>query len=660
VRRALRSAALLLAAAALWSQGAAAAACVSVPGATELTIEQLGTVIFQELTTDRAQGLVTFGGGVCLELGGVEVRVEAETMVVRTPAGATQVEAVGAVIYAEGWRLGAARFEFDSVTVRLTDVTLEGSGVVGLARSMELDLASGGMVAHTLEVLTPSVRLRAETGTFVDGDLLVVADVVASTCDCPPATAPMRVEGRRARLALRAGVLEVDEGVLVLEPLRLHLPAVLRLTEDSLASLEVPLSLGVVSEGARGWVLGLVERNDGGARVGGDVAFGRAADPRWSVALEAEEGASSVRVEARDGALTIASTHRVPLSSGLALVLAQRSEGGVVARRLQDASATLAWGASGRAPGSGAAVDARASLEFAASAQHLGGVDVAHARARGVASLGVSAPASPAGQASVRITAGATRYLGDEARQTWLAIEPHWRRTAGPLTVDVRHVWRTVDGASPFDARIDAVARASLTTVRLTLRAGDAWRTSSALDVRYDWRPAAAAPTGRVGLERLRLSTSLVSAHAGRLGLAWEAAATLEAAGVLDPAPRRDAFVRASLGVTTPERRVEASVAAEYGLGAVDAGMRSLTVAGAAPFTVADGAVFVQPYLALDVWPAISGAGAVRLVGHGLFVLWETCCGLLDVGYRSLADGSVTTRLGFAIDLREPTLAGLR
>ena len=645
---------------AVWSQ-TAFAACVDVPGGTELTIEQLGRVIFTQLTTDRAGDQVTFGGGVCLELGGLEVRVSADTMVVRAPGTLATVEAQGAVVDVGGWLLRARRLDLDPAAARLEDVTLEGSGIVGHARFMELDLVHGGMTASSLDVLTPTLRLVAASGTFSDGDLLVVEDVVASTCDCPPETAGIRIEGRRARLALAEAVLVIEGGILVVERLRLALPAVLQVTEASLGAIRVPVSLSVVAEGERGWVVGLLERRDGPAAVTTDVAFGPNADPRWSAGLSVAEEGSSIVVQARDGALAIAAAHRVELAPGWELVLAQRNEGGAVRRRLQDSSLTVGWERAWLpVPGRAWRFDARGTLAAGLSAQHRGGVDAVHGRGALAGSVSAASPVTPAGQLAVRFESGVTGYTGTPARQAWFGVAPRWRWSSGPLSVDLQHTWRGVDGASPFDARIDLVAPASLTILRASLAGGGAWRATAALDVRHDWRSAPERPSGRVGLERLRVSAGLTTPPLGDLGLVWTAAALLEAAGALDPRADRDAFVRGSIGVISTARAIEVTLSSEVGIGPLRPGVRSLTIAGAAPLTLAGGDVVLQPYLALDVWPWFDGTGAGRIVGHGLALDWDTCCGALAVAYRSLPDGSVTTRLGFAIDTRVPDLEDLR
>lgn len=645
---------------AVWSP-IAVAACLDVPGGTELTIEELGRVIFTQLTTDRAGDQVTFGGGVCLELGGLEVRVSADTMVVRSPGASATVEAQGAVVDVGGWLLRARRLDLDPAAARLVDVTLEGSGIVGHARSMELDLVHGGMTASALEVLTPTVRLVAAVGTFSAGDILVVEDVVASTCDCPPETAGIRIESRRARLALAEATLLIEGGILVVEGLRIALPSALQVTEASLGAIRLPVSLGVVTEGERGWVVGLLERRDGPAAVIADVAFGPDADPRWSAGLSAAEEGSSISVQARDGALAIAAVHRIELAPGWALVLAQRNEGGAVERRLQDSSLTVGWERAWLpAPGRPWRFDARGALAAAVSAQHLRGADAVHGRGALSGSAGATSPTTPAGQLTVRVESGVTGYSGTQTRQAWFGAAPRWRWASGPLSVDLQHTWRAVDGSSPFDARIDRVAPASLTILRASLTGGDAWRATAALDVRHDWRSAPKRPSGRVGLERLRVSAGLTSPPLGDLGLVWTAAATLEAAGALDPHVDRDAFVRASIGVLSTARATEVTLASEVGIGPLRPGVRSLTIAGAAPLTFAGGDVVLQPYLALDVWPWLAGTGSGRLVGHGLALDWTTCCGALAVAYRALPDGSVTTRVGFAIDTRVPDLDDLR
>jgi hypothetical protein len=630
------------------------AACLPIPGGAELTVERLGRVLFRELATDRARALVTFGGGVCLELGGVEVEIAAETILVRNPTTAPRVEAAHAVVDALGWRLGAARLMLEERAAYLEGVTLEGHGVVGRALRLEVDFLRGTMQAEGLEVITPAMRVDARAAAFDAVDAVTFDEVVASTCDCPPATAPVRIEGRSARLALAADVLVVEEGALVLDGIRLPLPATLELSEATLADLRLPVFVSIEPEGARGFVVGLTER-DG---VVADFAFGADADPRWSAAIVGREGTDAVELRLRDGGIALDAMRTLPLAPELVATLRHRHEGGRVERRLQDVALGLVWTPRWRFED--VTIGARFGVLVAVTAQELPLGEVSSARAHGVAGLTATHGGAAEGETSLAVEVGRTAYAAGYEPLAWLSVHPRWRRMGGPVTFDLAHLWRGVAGTSPFDRRVDAVTAASLSDVRLTTTANHGRaRLAFGLHVRYDW--LSDAPRARhVGPERLRLDAALELPPLDPYGWSWRAAAVVEAAGALDPRPRRDAFVRASLEARQEGRGIDGGVAVEAGIGPLETGVRSLV--GSLGFPFRFGAAresSVTPFVALDVWPLLTGLGGPRLVGHGLALEWRTCCGVVDLAYRALPDGRTTTRFAFSVPMRQPALSDL-
>jgi hypothetical protein len=654
-----------LAVAALLSGWATAAEpCVSVPGTTELTVEQLGRVLFRELTTDRARDVVTFGGGVCLELGEVVVRVEAPVVTVRSLATDARVEAQRAVVVVAAWRLVAQRLVLAAGAARLEDVTLEGDGVVGYATRLDLDLEGGTMAGVDLQLRTPTVWLTADAGTFDASDRLRVVGVVASTCDCPPASAPLRIEGAAATVDIANGVIVLEAGELVAGEVRVDLPASWQVSEDSLASLTLPFAIAFDDAAERGVVLELRERrlagrSDGGegrvgadgafgdGRVGADVAFGADAEPRFRTWLVVSSEGADARFEVRDDALAIGFARRLPVGPHLELVLAGRHEGGDAEDRLQDASVSLRGVRPlmlppGRIPGLTIEVDVAATVGL--SAQTRDSTDVLRARTATVGALVVSASGAP----SLRLEVGATRYGTAGEGQAWFGASARWRILSGPVEADLHHAWRSVRGVSPFDERIDALDDVHRTDVGVALRGGRAGaRFLGTVDLGVDWQRR----VGGVALERLRLS-ALVAGASATPGVEWEISVVADAAGLLDPRADGDAWLRAGVRAVRAEGG-ELALSGEFGMGPAGAGVRSVVVAVATPFTSARGDVVLEPYLALDLWPRLSSSGAPRIVGHGLALRWTTCCGVLDVGYRLPPGGAFTTRISFAVPPRD-------
>ena len=82
---------------------------------------------------------------------------------------------------------------------------------------------------------------------------------------------------------------------------------------------------------------------------------------------------------------------------------------------------------------------------------------------------------------------------------------------------------------------------------------------------------------------------------------------------------------------------------------------RDLTVFAAVPFD-ASPAWSWRPYLAVDVLAFAGGAGP-WLRGHGLDVALRTCCGTVELGYRSDVVDGATTHFAVLLPVRplDPT-----
>ena len=630
--------------------------CAVVPGASEFTIEDVGRVVFEELRTDRAADAVQFGGGVCLEVAGERITIRAERLDVRALSTAPRVTGTAAEVRSGPWLLGAEVLEATGQRVRLERATLVGEGLVGLAERLELVVTDGVLQARRVSVATPSLRLELQAARF-DGTSLEGEDVVLSTCDCPPAEAGVRLQGRVVRYALVTGVVEVEHGTLLLETVRLPLPPLLVLSEALLADLRPPLTLS--RDERRGWLLELVERSAEGGRLRADLAVGDTRPPRARAYLSARDGPADVALVLTSGGADVRVGASFELARDVELRLWQRLAGGL-AERVQDAAVTLSLGpdralAAVPAGGFGARAEATAAL----SAQQFGNRTVATPRVGALARVDVASPDGRLGVLRLRAEAGATGYAVVPGGQQWLGLTPRWDARFGPARVTLSHAYRAVWGTSPFDDEVDAIAARHLSTLQLALRPdGGAWRAEA--EVRYDWRPDATRPAPHRGVERLRVDGRWrLDAPTGG-AVATTVTATVELAGWLDPRARRDAFARFGVDLAWPASRVEVGIGATLSLLPDAPGLRSLTLAGSAPLRPDGSSLELRPYLALDVWPALSGAGWPTVRGHGLVLLWESRYGTLDLAYRSEPDGSVTSSLAFRVEVREPRLEDLR
>lgn len=630
--------------------------CAVVPGASEFTIADVGRVVFEELRTDRAADAVLFGGGVCLEVAGERITVRAERLDVRDLGTAPRVTGAAAEVRSGPWLLGAEALEATGERVRLERATLVGEGLVGLAERLDLLVADGVLRAERVSVATPSLRLDLRAARF-DGVRLEGEDVVLSTCDCPPAQAGVRLEGRGVRYALASGVVELEHGTLLLETVPVPLPPLLTLSEALLADLRAPLTLS--RDERRGWLLELVERSAEGGRVRADVALEDIEPPRARVYLSARDGPADVALVLTSGGADVRVGAAFELGREVELRLSQRFAGGL-AERVQDAALRLSFGpdralAAVPAGGFGTYAEGTAAL----SAQQFGRRTVATPRVGGLVRFDAASPAAALGVLRLRAEAGATGYAVMPGGQQWLDLTSRWDARFGLARVAASHAYRAVWGTSPFDDEVDAVAARHLSALQLALRPdGGVWRAD--VEVRYDWRPDATRPAPHRGLERLRADARWRFDGLAGTAVATTLTTTVDAAGWLDPRAERDAFARFGVDVAWPDSRVEVGIGVTFSLLRDAPGLRSLSVAGSAPLRPGGSSVEVRPYLALDVWPTLRGAGWPIVRGHGLGVLWESRYGTLDLAYRSEPDGSVTSSLAFRIEAREPRLEDLR
>ncbi len=645
----------LLALLALPSAFAQLEGCAVVPGASEFAIEDLGRVVFEELRTDRAADSVRFGGGVCLEVAGERIVIRAESLELEGIDGRPRVTGEGAEVRSGAWLLGAQRLHASAEGLRLEVATLTGEGLVGLADWLELRVADGLLTGAGLVIATPSLRLDLGEGSF-DGRLLSGRGVVLSTCDCPPSQAGIRLEGEAASYALDEAELRLERGALLVDGLRLPLPAHLTLSEAALEQVRLPLSL--LRDERRGWLLVLPERVEQGVRLAADLAFTDLEPPRLRATIAAADEQASLALSLTSGGIELRTRAVRPLADGLILTLSQRLSAGQD-EPLQDAVIALSYGPDQSLTALPAGARAgRVETALALTAQRLDGVERASARALVALRLDVAGPQSELGLVRARLEGGASGYAALPAAQQWWGVTPRWDLRRPRLSVSLTHAYRGVSGRSPFDTEVDRVEPRQLTSVLLVARGlEDAWRLD--LDARYSWLPDRLRPGRRNGIQRLRLVARTAPEALGDAGVTLAWSGTIELAGWLDPRAERDAFVRLGVQARWPDAAPELGLGATLGLVPGAVGIRDLTLAVGGPLRWPEQGIELRPYLAYDVWPALRGSGWPILRAHGLALVWAGRYGTLDVAYRSESDGSVTSSLAFRVAVREPSLEDL-
>ncbi len=620
-------------------------ACLPVAGGGALTVEGVGRVVFEELATDRVRDAATFGGRVCLAVEGSDVVFRTERLVVAGLGGAVTLEAAGVRVEVPGWSLEAATLRGGPGWAELVDATIVGADAVGLAETMRLDFGSGVLVAVGLRLLTASLRLDAVTATL-DGDELVAEGARVASCDCPPEEAPVRIDAVRVRLDLAAEASAIVEGgTVVAGGVRWPLGDVLELDAASVADLTLPIAIGPDPDRDGAWRIALLAREvaDGARLSAAWTGAGAERPPRVGFGLEVRDRGVQLAWIGASDRLSVDLRADTALGAGWRVEASQRFEAGAIEAPFRDATLRLANAAStSGAWGRGSAeVGARAAL----TGQTLADREVAGPRLGVDARLGWSAPANVVAP-GLTLAFATTAYPGLDAQQTWATVRPELAVRAGDVRVDATHVARWVAGGSPFSARVDRVAAVQRSEV--AVRWSGALQPDVALEVsatlRYRWDADAARVGRRIGVEDLTVRAgATVPAGDATLGVRVD----LALAGRVDPRPGRDAF--ATVRATWNRDRTEVGVRTTVGLEPGGA-WRDLTVFAAVPFD-ASPAWSWRPYLAVDLLAFAGGAGP-WLRGHGLDAVWRTCCGSVELGYRSDTVDGATTHFALLLPVR--------
>jgi hypothetical protein len=620
-------------------------ACLPVAGGGALTVEGVGRVVFTELATDRVRDAATFDGRVCLAVAGSDVLFRTERLEVTDLGGALTLGADDVRVEVPGWTLEAAELRGGSGWAELVEVTIVGADAVGVAATMRIDFSSGVIVAVGLRLMTPSLRVDAAFATL-DGEVLVAERARLSTCDCPSEDAPLRIDADRVRLDVSAETSAlVEGGTVVAGGVRWPLGDTLTLDAESLADLALPIAIGPDPSRDGAWRVALLAQ---------EVAPGVRASASWSTRVGALPARGGFGLEADATGVALAWTGAsdrwsldlrggTALGDGWRVDARQRFEAGAIQEPVRDTSLRATYGASSTGHVGRASVEAGALA--ALTGQTLADREVAGPRLGVDARAAWSAPSGPF-VPGLEIAAAATAYPTSGAQQVWASVRPTLAVRAGALRVDAAHLARWVHGGSPFSARVDR----AIPEQRSDLAAAwsDALPGGLRLDVsgalRYTWDPDPLRAGRRLGVEDLtvRARATLPSGEAS-----WSLALELRLAGRIDPRPGRDAF--ASLRLAWVRERWEAGVRTTVGL-EPGGGWRDLTVFAAVPIDASE-AWSWRPYLAVDLLAVAGGTGS-WLRGHGLDLAWRTCCGTVELGYRSDAVDGATTHFAVLLPVR--------
>lgn len=677
-------AALALASLSLLS--AAWAQCERAPTTSEVTLPGFVAAYYASFRSDSANDLVDFYGGVCVTAVGGEWTVLADSVRVTGLSGALGLIAPNATFIYGAWRISAARLDADEDTLRLSQATVSGPSVAGRSSYVTLDLKTGVIDLSELELESAAFAIRGD-GAVLRGETLLVSGAVVTTC-IDVERPVYQLEGLSAEVDLASRSVELNGGRLALGELRIPLRETIVLSEETLATFELPVKVQFVSDRTQrrpGAGLGVrmvgipvqggVSLDIGATGIDAEHDLGAVLLLNARAELPGEEGTRPALVAATAGLeagrpyldfevsrqLSSSLTLGFEIFSGALPARDPRHEGALSLGYRRQLPLPDRRPASQRASAS-VELSALAAVTALASAVDPTNPWVAGARLGVRADAALSSGSTALGTFTLSLRLDASGYPQQQAHQLGARLVPGWRFTSGPLTASISHEAWFTDSGSPFGVSVDRLTPRQRTeaTVRV---AGELWRGSASTRRPSLLEPVTTVPAPTLsGFVQLRAVHELVPEAnqppgfrqlRSTFGLSyrvhpWELSSTaaVEVAGLVDPGSGRDSFAQFGVQATrpgwpvlnpgaaepnVPQAHLELGLNTVFGLTAANPGLRSLEARVAVP--LAFRTLEVRPYLAFDFAPTVVSGLLPEWSAHGLEVTFVTCCGSFTVGY---------------------------
>ncbi len=630
-------------------QLALAAACELEGEPIVLSIQDFGSAYFKDFTLDAGRNSAEFRNGVCLHAPDESWVVKAASIDITglQPGSPISVSASDATLLIPQWFMTAAELTSDGQEFVIRGGTFTGTGLSGTVEQVVFNLESGVIDGRGLVAEGPGYRLTGESALFQD-DLLTLQVASVTTCKCP-GKPPYLLTGSEASVSLLAdGAVTLLGGELQLGFLQLALGEEFVITNDTLSELSPPFMIGwdpaQEGEDPRGHGLTLTvppfNLNEETSLEFGVSGIDRNHPLSGHLLLDVATEFTDLLVGYTKGGGPVADfSVRERLNDHLLITVGSNNRHYSQQSFLHEGYLTLATTFPALQLEGGARVAYGASLTVAASSQIRSGESVVSPRLRSALHLDWRLPTLPPGDFSLRADYELSRY-SQGREQYGFRLRPGWRRNFGPLLLSLDHDWRLTNAGSPFSSTLDllspinrTVAAARVTDVNLASGAS----LNASLGVTWNWLRF--ADGSHRGFENLLLAAS-VDWQAGDWLL--RPAMRLQLAGLLDPRESSDrlAFIEGSFDADSGD--VELGVLARYHLGGKHQDLEILELSAAYPLDIEN--LRLIPFLALDFAPLLVADGGSLLSGHGLEVLWDSCCGLFNFGYRVHA-GEFTTTL---------------
>jgi hypothetical protein len=628
---------------------AANASCDAPEGTTQLTIEGLGRAYFKDFKVDAMRNFAELSGGVCLEDLAGEWTVNARHVAVTglQPGKPLNLQVDDAHLVMEGWNITSAFLTSDGNTFVVHDADFTSDGLTGTLEQGIVRLDASGVEAIGLRATGPGYRVEGATAQFHDG-ILTLGDALITTCTCDKAPFYQLV-GETATVHLVGEELHLTRGELQIGRLRIALAEEFEVSSRSLQEIKPPLLLEYTATDEAANVLGyglslIVPQLKLAEHVTAELGL-LGLDAQHPLGLYGllryrHDGVNALVGYTRGGPRADFSVRR-PLNGWLDATFAVNNRHEKAEDFLHEGLLELNTTFPALTLPAGQRLTFGAGFLAAVSSQRLSGSTVAAPRVRWRATGEYRLPETAYGQLTLKASAENTSY-GGERQQFAMRVQPEWQLVSGPFTVNAAYDWRFTQGVSPFSSKLDRLAPVSRASasVRWQQQLNPRLNVSATAAGVYNLLPISSSNPVLLGFENLSLDLRATAQTTGE----WTVRPRLflQFAGLLDPrnVPERKAYVEGS--VYTQRGELELGLLGRYQLpgGSAREGFEVLEASVGLPLQL--GTVKAVPFIGIDVAPLLGGQGGVNISSHGLQLEFDTCCAILQAGYR-LHDNVMTT-----------------
>ena len=452
--------------------------CEPYPGGGSLHLEGIGVAEFAQVTVEGGRERLTLSAGVCVAFEGPTPAVLRADQLRLWRSESWNVTATEVAIELPDLRLTGEGVVLVGEQLLVERATLEGEALAGVASQLALEWKTGEWSAEEVRLATPVGWWDAARAHAVPGGVRF-EEAWFSTCDCPPGTAPARIEGVWLEVAFEPFRMTVAAGEWVSPLGRVQLPALLTLNAESwakwLPQIGITTNGGVTTTWSRRSLAP-------GVTAAASVASGwPSGDGAVALDLQAAMDERALSVRAREDRLRLQWSERWPLGDDWWLNFGQVLE--FADRPARFADTVMQLSRSWQLVSLPAALtEVSGSLNLGVAVTAIESVAATQAGSRlGLASMWRIRAAPLAGVTPwLAIGAGVSAYPQAEATQSWVEVQPGLEWQAGGTRLNLDHRARWVSGGSPFGVAVDGVL--PLQQTRFDLRSSHSWDAGGSLD----------------------------------------------------------------------------------------------------------------------------------------------------------------------------------